>query len=189
VIGLLLRLYPPAWRERYGAELSDLVEEIGLSPRVALDVGRGAVSEWAVAARAALNGGTTMVIGPAYRHPRSWALIGLALLAPTLLFTLLSILTYQLGLTGLAGLMDPVNSWLNGQRLLDLVLVALPVFALLVAAAPLIRVELRSAGDGREAVLGLRLKAFNVLVGLLALLIGGLLLGHIVFESVLQVGA
>jgi hypothetical protein len=85
--------------------------------------------------------------------------------------------------------MDPVNSWLNGQRLLDLVLVALPVFALLVAAAPLIRVELRSAGDGREAVLGLRLKAFNVLVGLLALLIGGLLLGHIVFESVLQVGA
>ena len=48
-----------------------------------------------------------------------------------------------------------------------------------------------SAGiaDGREAVFGLRLKAFNVIVVLLALLVGGLLVGHIVFESVLQVGA
>jgi hypothetical protein len=98
-------------------------------------------------------------------------------------------LTYQFGVTGLAGLMDPVNSWLNGQRVLDLVLVALPAIALLVAAAPLIRVELRNATDGREAVLGLRLKGLNVVVGLLALLIGGLLIGHIVFENVLQVGA
>ena len=189
MISLLLRLYPRAWRERYGNELADLVDETGLTPAAAADMARGAVNEWAVVARDALNGGTSMVIGPAYRHPRSWALIALALLAPTLLFVLLSMLTYQFGLTGLAGLMDPLNTWLNGQRILDLLLVALPGVALCVAAAPLIRVELRSASDGREAVLGLRLKAFNVLVGLIALAVGGLLVGHIVFESVLQVGA
>ena len=189
MIRLLLRLYPRAWRERYGAELSGLVEDTGLTPGAAVDMARGAINEWAVVARDALTGGNTMVIGPAYRHPKSWALIALAFLAPTLLFTLLSMLTYQFGLSGLAGLMDPVNTWLNGQRLLDLVLVALPVVALLVAAAPLIRVEMRNATDGREAVLGLRLKGFNVVVGLLALVIGGLLLGHIVFESVLQLGA
>jgi hypothetical protein len=189
MIRLLLSLYPRAWRERYGEELADLVGDNGATPRVALDVARGAFGQWAVVALDALNGGTTMVIGPAYRHPRSWALLALVLLAPTLLFITLSMLTYQLGLTGLAGLMDPVNSWLDGQRVLDLLLVAAPVVALLFAVAPLVRVELRSNESGREAVLGLRLKGLNVAVGLLALLIGGLLLGHIVFESVLQVGA
>jgi hypothetical protein len=72
---------------------------------------------------------------------------------------------------------------------LDLLLVAGPVVAFLLAVAPLIRVELRSADSGREAVLGLRLKWLNVAVGLLALLIGALLVGHIVFESVLEIGA
>ena len=176
----LLRLYPRAWRERYGNELADLVDETGLSPAGAVDVTRGAINEWAVVARDALDGGQTMTIGPA-RHPRSWAIIAFALLAPTLLFLTLSALH--------SGLLDPANSWLNGQRLLDLALVALPVIALLVAAAPLVRIELRSAADGREAVLGVRLKALNVLVGLLALSIAGLLIGHIVFESVLQLGA
>ncbi len=188
MIRLLLSLYPRTWRERYGDELADLVGDTGVKPAVAVDVARGALAQWAVVARDALNGGTTMVIGPAWRHPRPWAFLALALLAPTLLFTTLSMLTYQLGVTGLAGLMDPVSSWLNGQRVLDLLLVAAPVVALVLAVAPLIRVEMHSADSGREAVLGLRLKGLNVAVGLLALLIGGLLLGHIVFESVLQVG-
>jgi hypothetical protein len=188
MIRLLLFLYPRAWRERYGDELADLVGDTGVSSAVAIDLARGAFAQWAVVARNALNGGTTMVIGPAYRHPRSWALLALLLLAPTLLFTTLSLLTYQLGLTGLSGVMDPVNRWLDGQRVLDLLLVAAPVVALLLAVAPLVRVELRSSDSGREAVLGLRLKGLNMVVGLLALLIGGLLLGHIVFESVLQVG-
>ena len=189
MIRLLLRLYPHAWRNRYGDELADLVGDTGITPAVAVDMARGAFGQWAVVARDALNGGTTMVLGPAYRHPRSWALFALVLLAPTLVFITLSMLTYQLGLTGLAGLMDPLSSWLNGQRVLDLLLVAAPVVALLLAVAPLIRVELRNVDSGREAVLGLRLKGLNVAVGLLALLSGGLLLGHIVFESVLQVGA
>ena len=74
----LLRLYPRAWRERYGNELTHLVDETGLSLGAAVDVTRGAINEWAVVARDALHGGTTMVIGPAYRHPTWWALIGLA---------------------------------------------------------------------------------------------------------------
>jgi len=42
---------------------------------------------------------------------------------------------------------------------------------------------------GREAHLGIRLRAANVIVGVLAFGIGGLLLWHILFESVMQVGA
>ena len=121
MIGLLLRLYPRAWRERYGNELSSLVDDTGLTPAAAVDMTRGAINEWTVVARDALNGGTTMVIGPAYRHPRPWAIIALVLLAPTLLFTLFSMLTYQFGLTGLARVMDPVNTWLNGQRNIEVV--------------------------------------------------------------------
>jgi hypothetical protein len=189
MIRLLLKLYPRTWRERYGDELADLVGTTGVGPAVAIDLARGAFAQWAVAARDALNGGTTMVIGPAYRHPRSWALLALVLLTPTALFTTLSMLTYQLGLTGLAGVMDPVNLWLDGQLLLNLLLVAAPVVAVLLAVAPLISVQLRSADSGREAVLGLRLKWLNVAVGLLALLVGALLVGHIVFESLLEMGA
>jgi hypothetical protein len=189
MIRLLLSLYPRTWRERYGEELADLIDDTGLTPRVALDVLRGAAVERATTARLALAGGGTMVIGPAWRHPQVWAVAALLVLAPTLAFVLLSILAYQLGATGLIALMEPVTRWMQSVRVVDLVLVVSPVIALFVAMAPLIRLELRSADSGREAVVGLRLKGLNVAVGLLALLIGGLLLGHIVFESVLQVGA
>ncbi len=42
---LLLRLYPGAWRARYGAELEDLIEQDPLTLRRALDVARGAGRE------------------------------------------------------------------------------------------------------------------------------------------------
>jgi hypothetical protein len=41
----LLRSYPPAWRERYGAELASLLEETQLSWRVRLDVARAGVNQ------------------------------------------------------------------------------------------------------------------------------------------------
>jgi hypothetical protein len=186
---LITRLYPRSWRERYGAELSDLIDETGMTPHVALDVAHGAAREWASQARLGLAGGGSMVIGPAWRHPRMWAAIALVVLAPTGTFVLLSILAYQLGVTGLVGLMEPVNRWLNGARVLDLLVVASPAVALVLAVAPLVRLELRKSDAGREAVLGLRLQVANVMIGLLALVIGGLLVGHIVLESVLERGA
>jgi hypothetical protein len=39
----LIRLYPSAWRERYGAELADLMAARPPSPRDRLDVVRGAL--------------------------------------------------------------------------------------------------------------------------------------------------
>jgi hypothetical protein len=38
----LLRLYPPSWRRRYGAEVAALLDEQRLSPLVCLDLVRGA---------------------------------------------------------------------------------------------------------------------------------------------------
>ena len=40
---MLIRTYPPSWRERYGDELLGWVEEGGLGPLAALDLARGAL--------------------------------------------------------------------------------------------------------------------------------------------------
>lgn len=42
----LVRLYPPAWRERYEEEFVALLEAQGMSPSVAVDVCRGAADAW-----------------------------------------------------------------------------------------------------------------------------------------------
>ena len=43
---ILLALYPPSFRERYGDELGALVEDVSPTPRVALDLALGAARAW-----------------------------------------------------------------------------------------------------------------------------------------------
>lgn len=188
---LLLALFPAAWRRRYGDELRALLDETGLGPGEALDLARTGVRlRIAAIARGIMNGGVEMVIGPAWRHPTAWALVGALIVAPTLVFLLLSSLAYELGLSSLTSLMEPINEVLQGSRPLDLLLVVAPILALVAAIAPLLRLELRGGADGgREAVVGLRLRAVNLLVIGVALVVGGFLVSHIVVESVLQLGA
>jgi hypothetical protein len=186
---LITSLYPRKWRERYGEELSELIDETGLSPRVAVDVARGAAREWTSQARLAVAGGGSMVIGPAWRHPQMWALAAFVVLAPTALFVALSILAYQLGATWLIDFMEPVTRWMQSVHIVDLILVVAPGVALVIAAAPLLRLEFRKQESGGTAVIELRMKLLNVTIGLLALFIGVLLVGHILAESVLQVGS
>lgn len=52
---LLLRCYPRRWRERYEAEYRALIDEVGWSPAVALDVARGAMRERIRAGRTACH--------------------------------------------------------------------------------------------------------------------------------------
>jgi hypothetical protein len=188
---LLLGLFPAAWRRRYGDELRALLDETGLGPGDALDLARTGIRLRITAiARGVMNGGFEMVIGPAWRHPTAWAVVGALMVTPTLVFLLLSALAYELGISSLASLMEPINEVLQGARPLDLLLVGAPVFALVTAMAPLLRLELRGGSDGgREAVLGLRLRAVNLVVVGVAVMVGGFLLSHIVVESVLQLGA
>jgi hypothetical protein len=189
VIRLLLRVYPAAWRERYGDELRDLVAETGLGPRTALDILRAAARERQRQIEMALAGGATVTIGPAWRHPTGWALTGAALMTPTALFVLGSLLAYQLGIGAFGSAMESANAWLAGQpRIVDLVLVSAPLLALLVAVVPLARLELRQGQSGREAVIAIRLRLVNLAVGVVALAVGALLVWHIVVESVLRVG-
>jgi hypothetical protein len=189
VIRFLLRLYPPAWRARYGDELTDLVADTGLDPRSALDITRGAARERGRELDAALTGGATMTLGPAWRHPTGWALAAAILLAPTAVFALGSLLAYQLGIGALLGAMGSANDWLTAQpRIVDLLLVLAPLGAAFVALVPLIRFELRIVDGAREVGLGLRLKWLNLAIAMVGLGIGALVVWHIVVESVLELG-
>ena len=42
----LLRLYPPAWRARYGEEFAATVEDVGLRPQLVIDIVSGAIDAW-----------------------------------------------------------------------------------------------------------------------------------------------
>ena len=189
MIRFLLLAYPRAWRLRYGEELTQLVQDGGFSPRIALDVFVAGLAERRRSIKSSLTGGIAVVVGPAWRHPLAFAAIAMAVLTPVTLFVVGSILTYQLGVDFLRGPLEAIGAGQSGAgRLVDLGLVLSPAVALLLAALPLIRFGVQTSDAGREAVLGVRLKAANALIGLLALVIGGVLVWHIVFESVIERG-
>ena len=189
MIRLLLLAFPPAWRRRYGAELSELVAAEGLSPRVAVDLLRAGVAQRWRSVAAALNGGAPMVIGPAWRHPTGWAVAAALILLPTVAFTGGSMLAYGAGIVAVRGVMEPVTNWLNAWRPADLLLVAAPAVALLAATAPLLRLQLRREQDGRQALVAVRVRWLNVLVSMVALAAAGALAWYFLGEVVLSRGA
>jgi len=130
-----------------------------------------------------------MTIGPAWRHPTAFALLGAVLLLPTLAFVGMSVLAYQLGFDAIRAVGDPVSETLQRVRILDLLLVAAPPLAFLAALAPLVRLGIEKRDGGLQAVVAVRARALNVLIGLVALALAGVLVWHIVFESVMQAGA
>jgi hypothetical protein len=176
-----LRLYPARWRHRYAAELHDLVEDTDSSLADAADIVAAAIREH-------LNGGTPMQAEIAHRHPGAFALVSGIVLAPTAAIVTLSLLGHELGLTAVAGAVDPVMVAIGRVRVLDLALVVAPAVALVLAILPLLEVGVDHADGASALMVRVRAVPANVVVALLALLIGALLVGHIVTESVLELG-
>lgn len=186
---LLLRSYPAAWRRRYGDELLDLLAEDPLTPRVVLDVAATGLSLRGRAARRALQGDTVMTFRPAWRHPTAFAVVGALLILPTFLFVAASLLSYELGFTAIRDVVAPIQAAITSVRLVDLFLVMAPALAALAAIAPLLRLGWERREGTLQAVLTVRALGLNLAVGLLAIGLGGVLIWHIVVESVLQAGA
>jgi hypothetical protein len=186
---LLLRCYPAAWRQRYGDELLDLLSDLSLTPRVVLDVAASGLSLRVRAARHALQGDTVMTIRPAWRHPTAFAVIGALLILPTFLFVAASLLSYELGMTAIRDAVAPIQATVTSARVVDLFLVLAPALAALAAIAPLVRLGLERRDGTLQAVLTVRALAFNVVVGLVAIGVGGVLVWHILVESLVQAGA
>lgn len=176
-----LRLYPSAWRDRYGAELSDLVTAADSSLADAADVARSALHEH-------MSGGTPMRFEPAHRRPGAFALVAGIVLLPTFAVVALSLIGYELGVSAVAERIGPALAWLNTAPVVGLGLMAAPLAAFVLAVLPLL--DLRVGDEAGEPVLAIRVRAIgaNLLVGSMAMAIGAVLAWHALIESVV-VGA
>jgi hypothetical protein len=188
----LLRLYPAAWRQRYEAEMSDLLDDLPARPGTAIDLIRGAFRAHLGAlygpgrALASSDGGTTMTTQPLQRHPTALAILALVLVAPTLALVGTSILAHELNVPGLAARVDPLIMALTAPRILDLWLLGAPFLAFLIAVVPLFGVSVsRLEGEVRLTV-AFRPRVLNVLIAILAVAVGAALIGHIVSEFLLE---
>ena len=179
---MALRLHPRTWRERYGLEMAGLIDESDSSLADAADLARSALQSH-------VTGGAPMRFESAYRHPGPYALVAALLLLPTFAVVFLSLLGHELGFNAVANVVDPWIAQLDNVRILDLFLVVAPVAAFLVAVLPLL--DLRIERDETSPAIALRVRAVpaNLIVGTMALLVGAALVAHIVFESVLRLGA
>ena len=130
-----------------------------------------------------------MTIRPAWRHPTAFAVMGALLILPTFLFVAASLLSYELGLTAIREAVAPIQAAITSVRAFDLFLVLAPALAALAAIVPLLRLGWERREGTLQAVLTVRALAFNLVVGLLAIALGGVLIWHIVVESVLKAGA
>jgi hypothetical protein len=109
----LLRMYPRAWRERYGEEFLEVVGQGSLHPQQFIDIVSGAIDAWlsadvrraAIASRVApTEGGLTMLKSLAacerkVRYTTRDALIGAGvMIGASLSFTMLGITAQRVGL-------------------------------------------------------------------------------------------
>ena len=130
-----------------------------------------------------------MTIGPAWRHPTAFALVAALLLLPTFTFVGASLLAYELDLQSVRSVVEPTMAALDKWRIIDLFLVASPPVAAMAALAPLLKVGFDRRAGTLEAVVTIRALALNVFVALVALALAGMLIWHIVVESVMRAGA
>ncbi|MEP6469194.1 MAG: hypothetical protein ABJC24_05435 [Chloroflexota bacterium] len=186
---LLLLCYPRSWRRRYGDELLGLLVDTHLTPRSALDVAAAGIRQRLHAAGLSVSGGIAVTIGPAWRHPTAFALVAAVILLPTFVFVGASMLAYELDLGPVRALVEPTMEALANWRVIDLLLVAAPPLAAIAAVAPLVRVGIGRRTGTLEAVVTIRALALNLFVAFVALILAGMLIWHIVVESVLQAGA
>ena len=185
----ILRLYPAAWRRRYGAELTDLLDEMPASPATTLDLVRGAATQHMralldrVAPSLVSAGGPPMPTHPLQRHATATALVAALIAAPTVIFVAVSFLAYQLELPGMQAWLQPFMDGLNPPRIVDLFLLGAPFLAFVVAALPLISLRMaRVDGSCIRISLALRARTLNLVVMAFSCLVGGLSWPAIVVE-------
>ena len=189
----ILRLYPSAWRRRYGAELTDLLEEMPSTPATTADLLRGAVTLHMralldrVAPRMVPAGGPPMPTHPLQRHPTASALIAALITAPTVIFVALSFLAYQLELPGMQTWLQPFMDGLTkAPRIVDLFLLGAPFLAFLVAALPLIGLRAERVDGELRITLALQARTLNLIVVGLCVLVGGFLASHMLVEFLFE---
>jgi hypothetical protein len=189
----IVRLYPSAWRRRYGAELTNLLEEMPATPATTVDLLRGAATLHIrafvdrLAPRQVSAGGPPMPTHPLQRHPTATALIAALITTPTAIFVTLSLMAYQLELPGVQAWLQPFMDGLaQAPRIVDLFLLGAPFLAFLVAALPLIGLRLERVEGELRVTLALRARTLNLLVLAVCVVVGGFLASYMLAEFLFE---
>lgn len=162
---LLVRAHPSAWRARYASELEQLVEDVGPSPRVAVDLIVSLVRSWIQALKTApptrtVGGHIVDVVGA---EPRRSALLGLAVALPTTILVLVAVLKYVFGVAGPFDLIEPAMTPIVTHPLGETFFVLSPYLGLLFALMPVTRVSLDRQQDGVRIAIRLVAPVANLL--------------------------
>jgi hypothetical protein len=146
---LAVAIYPSSWRQRYGSELGQLVEDQGSSLAVVLDVLAHAVeTRWRFIVQLETGGGGPM---KRWRQPIVLAMVGLVIAAPTAILVVASVLKYVLGVGTLFDALEPTMTPIVTSPVGETFLVLAPYLAFLLAALPVTRLGV-SRGEGRLGV-------------------------------------
>ena len=172
----VIGLYPRSWRQRYGAELLDVVEEADAGLGEVIDLAAGALGQH-------VNGGESMHFEPAQRHPSAFALVAGLVMAPTLAFVTLSLIGHELGVAAVASVVDPLIVTVTAARFVDLALVVAPLVGLVLAALPLLDARPEHGDGGSLIAVRVRAVPANLAVVGVALLLGAALVAHAIAES------
>jgi hypothetical protein len=181
----LLRLYPAAWRARYGEEYTALLEELPADGRVALDVLRLAVRLRLRQASASLHlaSGDPSVTDSFLRegdpHARRLAALGLLLAMPSFIFLSFALLKYWLGIPGP---FDAIGDLVEAPLIEPLTVVG-PFFALAVALWSVARVRMRWVRGTLGAVVTVHARLFNLAIVALAALLSTVIIVYGLIEN------
>lgn len=181
---LLIRLYPAAWRRRYGAELEQLLDAEPASIGRALDLLRGAgvirLHALAMRQRALATGGEMISFDWPQRHGLALAFLALLITAPTLIVISLLASATLLASAGVSAAVEAALSGLTRSRAVDLFLIVAPAVATLIAALSMVGGSVgRAAGGGIAISLVIRPRLLGVVALVVALALTAFWAAHL----------
>ena len=133
---IALRLYPDAWRRRYGPEVRQLIDDGRTSPADLLDL----VSRAPIAAT--FRGGASTVNRRLAAHPIRLALVALAIMLPTAVFVGVAVLKYVIGVPGPFDAIEPTVTPFITNPIGETILLLAPYAAFALAILPFARLRL-----------------------------------------------
>ncbi len=141
--GLVIRLYPRRWRQRYESEVLGLLGASKPDLRDLVDL-----AVWGIRSRLASRpslrfGGTLAMIDRSAAYADRLALVGMLVLLPTLTLIVLSVLKYVVGIPGPFDAVEPTVTPFVTHPIGETAVTMAPYFALLLALVPTTRVDIR----------------------------------------------
>lgn len=178
VILLVARLYPPWWRARYGAEFEELLREEEPTLAAIVDVVGHAMTVRVRGWAGMQHGGSEMIDAP-----QRLALVGLALMTPTVVLVTVAVLKYMVGFAGPFDAIEPAMTPIVTHPVGETFFVLAPYVSLLMAAIPVTRLELGWRAGRLGASVRVAAPVLNVGVAALSVLIAGFMLLYWVAEN------